>query len=165
MRFLIRAWIYFKMTLDIIVSIVAKCDPFLSLDCARVEGGVCGGAIQGKEGIKFCSVAQRSHSPSSPKGQTPTIRKFGYSHLATMLGMRVYATRARRVCVSPDQTRRDLPSSPLLRHALSEAQCGVWFSSPPSSSHHPVAAWRSQTQFMLGDNYFDNIWKLWKIDV
>ena len=33
---------------------MAKCDPFLSLDCAR--GGGCGGAIQGKEGIKFCSA-------------------------------------------------------------------------------------------------------------
>ena len=34
---------------------MAKFDPFLSLDCARVEG--LGGAIQGKEGIKFCSAA------------------------------------------------------------------------------------------------------------
>ena len=34
---------------------MAKFDPFLSLDCARVEGG--GGAIQGKKGIKLCSVA------------------------------------------------------------------------------------------------------------
>ena len=34
---------------------MAKFDPFLSLDCARVEG--VEGAIQGKEGIKFCSVA------------------------------------------------------------------------------------------------------------
>ena len=39
---------------------MAKFDPFLSLDCARVE--VVGrnlhpGTIQGKEGIKFCSVA------------------------------------------------------------------------------------------------------------
>ena len=34
---------------------MAKYDPFHSLDCARVEG--VGGAIQGKEGIKFCSVA------------------------------------------------------------------------------------------------------------
>ena len=34
---------------------IAKFDPFLSLDCARVEG--VGGTIQGKEGIKFCSVA------------------------------------------------------------------------------------------------------------
>ena len=33
---------------------MAKFDPFLSLDCAGVEGG---GAIQGKEGIKFGSVA------------------------------------------------------------------------------------------------------------
>ena len=32
---------------------MAKFDPLLSLDCTRVEGG---GAIQGKEGIKFCSV-------------------------------------------------------------------------------------------------------------
>ena len=31
------------------------------------------GAIQGKKGIKFCSAAQRSHSPSSPKGQKHTI--------------------------------------------------------------------------------------------
>ena len=31
----------------------SKFDPFLSLDCARVEGG---GVIQGKEGVKFCSV-------------------------------------------------------------------------------------------------------------
>ena len=35
---------------------MAKFDPFLSLDCARVDRGR-GGAIQGKEGIKFCSVA------------------------------------------------------------------------------------------------------------
>ena len=40
----------------------AKFDPFLSLDCARVEGlgaqgGGRGSAIQGKEGIKFCCVA------------------------------------------------------------------------------------------------------------
>ena len=34
---------------------MAKFDPFLSLDCAWVEG-VSGGAIQGKEGIKFCSL-------------------------------------------------------------------------------------------------------------
>ena len=33
----------------------AKFDPLLSLDCARVEGEA-GSAIQGKEGIKFCSV-------------------------------------------------------------------------------------------------------------
>ena len=33
---------------------MAKFDPFLSMDCARVEGG---GALQGKDGIKFCSVA------------------------------------------------------------------------------------------------------------
>ena len=33
---------------------------------------------------RFCSVAKRSHSPSSPKGQTHTILKSGYSHLATM---------------------------------------------------------------------------------
>ena len=32
---------------------MAKFEPFLSLDCARVESG---GAIQGKEGIKFCSI-------------------------------------------------------------------------------------------------------------
>ena len=35
----------------------AKCDPFLSLDCARVEGVGARGAIQGKEGIKFCSTS------------------------------------------------------------------------------------------------------------
>ena len=34
---------------------IAKFDAFLSLDCARMEG--VGGAIQGKEGIKFCSAA------------------------------------------------------------------------------------------------------------
>ena len=34
---------------------MAKFDPCLSLDCARVEG--VGGTIQGKTGIKFCSVA------------------------------------------------------------------------------------------------------------
>ena len=33
---------------------------------------------------KFCSVALRSHCPSSPKGQTHTILKSGYRHLATM---------------------------------------------------------------------------------
>ena len=31
---------------------MAKFDPFLSFDCARVEGGA-GGANRGKEGIKF----------------------------------------------------------------------------------------------------------------
>ena len=35
---------------------MAKIDPFLSLDCARVEG-VGGGAIHAKEGINFCSIA------------------------------------------------------------------------------------------------------------
>ena len=34
---------------------MTKFDPFLSLDCARVEG--VGAQSQGKEGIKFCSVA------------------------------------------------------------------------------------------------------------
>ena len=34
---------------------MATFDPFLSLDCAGVEGG--GSAIQDKEGIKFCSAA------------------------------------------------------------------------------------------------------------
>ena len=34
---------------------MAKFDPFLSLDCARVEG--VGAQSQGKEGIKFCSAA------------------------------------------------------------------------------------------------------------
>ena len=34
---------------------MAKFDPFLSVDCAGVEGE--GGSIQGKEVIKFCSVA------------------------------------------------------------------------------------------------------------
>ena len=34
------------------------------------QGEGCWGAIQGKEGIKSCSAAQRSHSPSSPTGQT-----------------------------------------------------------------------------------------------
>ena len=36
---------------------MAKFDPFLSLDCARLEGGGAQGTIQGKEGIKFCNVA------------------------------------------------------------------------------------------------------------
>ena len=35
---------------------MAKFDPFLSLDCARVEG-VGRNPRKGKEGIKFCSVA------------------------------------------------------------------------------------------------------------
>ena len=35
---------------------MAEFDPFLSLDYARVEG--VAGAIKGKEGIKFCSVAE-----------------------------------------------------------------------------------------------------------
>ena len=39
---------------------------FLSLDCPpRPQPS----ANQGKEGIKFCSVVQRSHNPSSPTGQ------------------------------------------------------------------------------------------------
>ena len=49
---------------------MAKFDPFLSLDCARVEDG---GTIHGKKGIKFCSAALRSHSPSSLKGKVHTI--------------------------------------------------------------------------------------------
>ena len=41
---------------------MAKFYPFLSLDCAGVEGlgapgGGRGGTIQGKEGIKFCCIA------------------------------------------------------------------------------------------------------------
>ena len=35
----------------------SKFDPLLPLDCARVEGAERGGAIQGKQGIKFFSVA------------------------------------------------------------------------------------------------------------
>ena len=50
-----------------------------------MPGWRCGGAIQGKEGIKFCSVAKRSHTPASPKGQTQTILKSGYRHLATLV--------------------------------------------------------------------------------
>ena len=34
---------------------MAKFDPFLSLDCAGVEG--VGAQSKGKEGIKFCNVA------------------------------------------------------------------------------------------------------------
>ena len=37
---------------------------------------------------KFCRVAQRRHSSSSPKGQTPTILKPGYRHLATLVWVR-----------------------------------------------------------------------------
>ena len=59
----------------------AKYDPFLSLDCARVEGG----GLQSKERKVSNFAAQCSDSPSSPKCQTHTIKKFGYSHLATML--------------------------------------------------------------------------------
>ena len=36
---------------------IAKFDPFLSLVCA--PGWRAWGAIQGKEGIKFCSIAER----------------------------------------------------------------------------------------------------------
>ena len=39
--------------------------PFLGLR----QGGGCGGAIQGKEGIKFCSVAYRSHSPEARRAK------------------------------------------------------------------------------------------------
>ena len=39
--------------------------PFLGLR----QGGGRGGAIQGKEGIKFCSVAQRSHSPEARRAK------------------------------------------------------------------------------------------------
>ena len=42
------------------------------------------GAMQRKGGIKFCSLAERSHSPSSPKSKTYTIKEFDFSHLATM---------------------------------------------------------------------------------
>ena len=34
----------------------AKFDPFASF-LGLCQGGGCGGAIQGKEGIKFCSIA------------------------------------------------------------------------------------------------------------
>ena len=49
----------------------AKFDPFLSLDCARVQGGGTGGAIQGEEGIKFCHLAtlafpHNDYGPSCP---------------------------------------------------------------------------------------------------
>ena len=41
---------------------MVKFDPFHCLDCARVEG-----EIQGKEGIKFCSVAKPwSSEPEGP---------------------------------------------------------------------------------------------------
>ena len=43
--------------------------------------------IEGKEVIKLCSAAYRSHSTSSPKGQTHTISKSGYRHLVTMIGL------------------------------------------------------------------------------
>ena len=49
--------------------LMAKLDPFLSLDFARVEGVGGGGAIQGKEGIKFCSEVYRSHSPESRRAK------------------------------------------------------------------------------------------------
>ena len=52
---------------------MAKFDPFLSLNFAEVEGRGSGVLSKGKEGIKFCSVSLQIHSPSSPKGQTPTI--------------------------------------------------------------------------------------------
>ena len=45
--------------------------------CCQMEGG---GAIQGKEGIKFCSVA----IVQKPEGPKKTILKSGYRHLATM---------------------------------------------------------------------------------
>ena len=44
---------------------MAKFDPLLSLDCARVEG--VGGTIQGKEGIKFCSLYSRAISEGPNK--------------------------------------------------------------------------------------------------
>ena len=44
---------------------MAKFDPFLSLDCVRVEG--VGGGIQGKEGIKFCHLATLFLSPRSSR--------------------------------------------------------------------------------------------------
>ena len=46
---------------------MVKFDPFLSLDCARVEGG---GAIQGKEGIKLCHLATLL-SFNVPSGHRP----------------------------------------------------------------------------------------------
>ena len=66
---------------------MAKFDPFLSLDCARVEG--VGAQSKERKGSNF--AAQRSgaivQKPTwkSPKGQTHTIYKSGYSHLATMI--------------------------------------------------------------------------------
>ena len=63
---------------------MAKFDPFLSLDCTRVEG-VGGEAIQGKEGIKFCNVAERSHNPEARRAKHIQSENFGYSHLAIMV--------------------------------------------------------------------------------
>ena len=60
-----------------------KCDPFLSLDCARVEG--VGGAIQEKEKDQILQRSIAELKSRSPKGQTHTIKKSGYSHLATMV--------------------------------------------------------------------------------
>ena len=60
---------------------MAKFDPFLSLDCARVEGVGCN-PKKGRDQILQRSVAEPESR--SPKGQTHTISKSGYHLLAAM---------------------------------------------------------------------------------
>ena len=48
---------------------MANFDPFLSLEVELRQGGGHGGAIQGKEGIKFCSAAWQSHSPEARRAK------------------------------------------------------------------------------------------------
>ena len=61
---------------------IAKFDPFLSLDCARVEG--VGAQSKERKGSNF--AVQRSGAiVQKPEGpNTYHLKKSGYSHLATM---------------------------------------------------------------------------------
>ena len=49
----------------------ANFDPFLCLDCAKSVGGR-GGAIQGKEGVKFCRLATLSQE-AAVHGHGPVL--------------------------------------------------------------------------------------------
>ena len=69
---------------------MAKFDPFLSLDCARVKG--VGAQSKERKGSNF--AAQRSGViVQKPKGPNTYDLKFGYSNLATMPAGRTIAAR------------------------------------------------------------------------
>ena len=57
----------------------AKFDPFLSLDCAPTPSSPHPGAIQGKEGIKFCHLATMSLSEAFFFRES-RVASFHFSH-------------------------------------------------------------------------------------